>query len=272
MLGARSDSTGWRRRMIDGTNRRCSRGRSNRWALVASLLCLTPHGAAAQWQWPERAQDLRALPADFPPERLSAVMRGFTSALGVRCSYCHVGEEGQPLESYDFVSNANPNKDRARAMYRLLGTVNDQLSEIEPSGARVNMWCHTCHNGKPRPQTLAEAVDERSASSGPDEAFRYFRELRDRYYGAGAYDFSPSNVVTLASSLQERGDQETAGRFFEANVVDHPTSWEAAAGLGDFFAATGRLEAAREQYRRALELDPAPNPQLEAKLRALGPQ
>lgn len=256
--------------MIDGTNRGAV------WTLpiwLATVMCLVwsfPDAAAAQWRWPEQARDLRELPADFPPERLSAVMRGFTSALGVRCSYCHVGEEGQPLETYDFVSNENPNKDRARAMYRLLGAVNDQLSEVEPSGTRVNMWCHTCHNGKPRPQTLAEAVDERYESSGPDEAFRYFRELRDRYYGAGAYDFTPANIASLASSLLQRGDEDTARRFFEANVVDHPDSWEAAEGLGDFFAATDRLDAAREEYIRALELGPAPNPQLEAKLRALG--
>jgi tetratricopeptide (TPR) repeat protein len=256
--------------MIDGTDRRSGRTRPYRWALAAFLISLTPHGAAAQWRWPERAEDLRELPADFPPERLSAVMRGFTNALGVRCSYCHVGEEGQPLESYDFASNANPNKDRARAMYRLLGTVNDQLSEIEPSGAQVNMWCHTCHNGKPRPQTLGEAVDERFRASGPDEAFRYFRELRDRYYGAGAYDFTPSSVAALASGLLQQGDEDLAGRLFEANVVDYPDSWEAAEGLGDFFAATGRLDAAREQYRRALELAPGPSPQLEAKLRDLG--
>ena len=33
------------------------------------------------------------------------VMPGFTRALGVRCSYCHVGEEGESLSTYDFASD-----------------------------------------------------------------------------------------------------------------------------------------------------------------------
>ena len=61
-------------------------------------------------------------------------MRGFSRALGVRCQYCHVGEEGQPLSEFDFASDDNPNKDRAREMLRMLGTVNDHLDKIERSG------------------------------------------------------------------------------------------------------------------------------------------
>ncbi|MDX1495547.1 MAG: c-type cytochrome, partial [Longimicrobiales bacterium] len=143
------------------------------WLATASVLLLAGRSVdlhAQQWSWPERAENLQELPSDFPPERLGAVMRGFSSALGVRCSYCHVGEEGQPLSTYDFASDANPNKDRARAMYRLLGAVNDHLDEIEPSGPPVNMWCHTCHAGRPKPQTLAEALDETYGVEGGEAA------------------------------------------------------------------------------------------------------
>ena len=45
-------------------------------------------------------------------ERLRPVMMGFTRALGVRCNHCHVGEDGQPLSTFDFVSDENPNKVR----------------------------------------------------------------------------------------------------------------------------------------------------------------
>ena len=131
----------------------------------ASLLVFalaTPLTASAQeWSWPERAENLQVLPADFPPERLSAVMRGFTRALGVRCTYCHVGEEGQPLSTFDFASDDNPKKDIARTMLRMLGVINDTLATIDPSGPkRVNMWCHTCHRGRPRPTTLDEELEE----------------------------------------------------------------------------------------------------------------
>lgn len=42
-------------------------------------------------------------------------MRGFTRALGLRCSHCHVGEEGAPLATYDFAADEKPLKARAEA-------------------------------------------------------------------------------------------------------------------------------------------------------------
>ena len=239
------------------------------WMIALVLTAVPGSGHGQQWSWPDEAQDLRELPADFPPERLSAVMRGFTSALGVRCSYCHVGEEGASLATYDFVSDANPNKDRARAMLRLLGSVNEHLAEIEPSGARVNMWCHTCHQGKPRPQTLAEALDERREADGGDEALAHFRELRERYYGAGAYDFTARNVAAVATAFLQEGDTVTATRMLEMNVLDYPASATAHEALGDGLLASGEREGARAAYERALELLPG-NARIERKLAGIG--
>jgi len=46
-------------------------------------------------------------------------------------------------------------------MYRMLGDISDHWKKIEPSGdKRVNMWCHTCHHGRPRPMTLDEELGE----------------------------------------------------------------------------------------------------------------
>lgn len=75
---------------------------------VAVALLLVGPLQAQDWSWPERAENLTELPADLPPERLGAVIRGFSQALGVRCSHCHVGEEGQPLSTYDFLSDCVP--------------------------------------------------------------------------------------------------------------------------------------------------------------------
>ena len=233
------------------------------------LVTIAPGTQAQQWSWPERAENLTELPEDFPPERLRAVMTGFTGALGVRCSFCHVGEEGQPLSTYDFVSDANPNKDRARAMYRLLGAENDHLEEIEPSGEEVNMWCHTCHQGRPRPQTLDEAVGERARAQGGAAAVAYFRELRAGYYGGPGYDFRPASVARVAFVLTEGGDAEAGLELARLNVEHHPESWEAHVGLGDVARETGDTRTARAAYERALELSPE-NPRIAARLRALG--
>jgi tetratricopeptide (TPR) repeat protein len=221
--------------------------------------------SAQQWSWPERAENLQELPADFPAERLSAVMRGFTNALGVRCSHCHVGEEGQPLSEYDFASDDNPNKVTARSMLTLLGAVNDHLDDIEPTGEEVNMWCHTCHNGKPRPQTLSEAVGERYRAEGPDAAFAYFRELRDLYYGGVQYDFTARNVGQLAAGLLQQGDTVTAQRLFEVNLEDYPGSAVALEGMGDIMRVTGMTDDAIGYYERALEVSPG-NRSVTAKL------
>src|SRR3954471_10923860 len=126
---------------------------------VCAVFAVTTRAEQDRWSWPEKPQNLKVLPPTWTGARLQPVMFGFTRALGVRCSYCHVGEEGKPLTTYDFVSDANPNKDRAREMLRMLGDVNEHLKKLEPSGdKRVNMWCHTCHRGRPRPMTLEEEL------------------------------------------------------------------------------------------------------------------
>ncbi len=56
-------------------------------AVFLSALVLTPANRAnAQWRWPEKAENLQVLPADFPASRLSSVMRGFTVALALASS------------------------------------------------------------------------------------------------------------------------------------------------------------------------------------------
>ncbi len=239
-------------------------------AVAAAVWLAGAEPAAAQeWTWPERAENLTELPEDFPPERLSAVMRGFSQALGVRCSHCHVGEEGRPLSTFDFASDANPNKDRARAMYRMLGVVNDHLDEIDPSGdQRVNMWCHTCHAGKPRPLTLAEAVDESYRSGGGEAAWSRFVGLRDRYFGAAAYDFTASSVDAVGASMAQAGDTVLAWRFFEDNVARYPDDWQARERMGDTWLARGDTARAIEHWERALELLPS-NPRAREKLQRI---
>ena len=118
---------------------------------LTTLLALPAH-AQDKWTWPEKPKNLQVFPKDWSGTRLRPVMVGFTRALGARCSYCHKGEEGKPLSTYDFASDENPNKNRAREMYRMLGEITDHLKKIRPSGDKpVNMWCHTCHHGRPRP-------------------------------------------------------------------------------------------------------------------------
>ena len=81
-----------------------------RYALMAVAFTLCLH-AQERWSWPDTSKNLQVLPKDLPGSRLGPVMKGFTGALGVRCWYCHTGEEGKPLSTFDFASDAKANKE-----------------------------------------------------------------------------------------------------------------------------------------------------------------
>jgi tetratricopeptide (TPR) repeat protein len=229
-----------------------------RLALFAALALLTPATVRAQqWSWPERGENLQVLPEDFPPERLRAVMTGFTRALGVRCSYCHVGEEGQPLSTFDFASDSNPKKDVARTMYRMLGVINDTLGTIQPSGPKpVNMWCHTCHRGRPRPTSLDEELAEVHEAEGIEATVAVYDELRERFYGRGAFDFGEGSLNTLGYALLGEGKAANAVAIFQLNAEQFPESANVWDSLGEGYLATGDKQRAAESYEKSLELDP----------------
>lgn len=100
------------------------------------------------------------LPADMDRGARTELMKHFAQSLGVRCSYCHVGEEGAPLSTYDFESDAKPAKDRARQMLLLTHALNqdeklpgeERVSLTDMSENRVT--CYTCHRGELRPATM----------------------------------------------------------------------------------------------------------------------
>jgi tetratricopeptide (TPR) repeat protein len=247
------------------------------WRRRLVLLCLvwaaSTSAASAraeeQWKWPEKGKNLQVLPKDFPAEKLSAVMRGFSRTLGVRCTYCHVGAEDKPLASYDFVSDKNPNKQRAREMYRMLGSIGDQLAKITPSGdRRVNMWCGTCHQGKPRPLTLEEDLGETYRKSGVAAAVARYGELRERYYGRAAYDFGEGSLNRFAHELLEQGDHDGAIAVFRLNAAQFPQSGDAWGNLAGGYLAAGKRLLAEICYRKALEVAPD-NANALAKLREL---
>src|SRR5262249_48178222 len=162
-------------------------------AIALSAAASAPAQTQEKWSWPEHGKNLQVLPKDFPPERLRAVMSGFARSLGVRCSHCHVGKDGDSWARFDFVSDQNPNKDRAREMYRMLGDINGHLKKIQPSAdRRVNMWCQTCHRGRPRPTTLGEELDAARLGQpgGAAAAVARYRELKQKYDEKGTLDFS----------------------------------------------------------------------------------
>jgi hypothetical protein len=97
-------------------------------------------------------KNLKVLPQDITAPQLLGTMKFFAQSLGVRCNFCHVGAEGQPLSTYDFASDAKPNKDIARGMIRLVKEINGNLPAITGQ-ADSKITCFTCHRGSQTPAT-----------------------------------------------------------------------------------------------------------------------
>jgi len=222
------------------------------------LLVLWGFPALAQdtWTWPAKPSNVQVLPKDMPASQLRSVMTQFASTLGVRCSYCHKGEEGKPLSAYDFVSDENPNKDRAREMLRMLKDINAHLSKLQPSGdQRINMWCHTCHHGKPRPITLEEALMEQYRAKGIQATLDRYAELRKQYYGRDAYDFGEGSLNAVGYLVLEK-DSAGAIRVLELNAKLFPQSGNVWDSLGEACLKAGDQKRAEESYEKSLTLDP----------------
>jgi len=112
--------------------------------------------------WPARISNARVLPAEIGSERLRMTMVGFARSLGVRCTFCHVGEEGAPLGTLDFASDANPHKDVARGMLRMTQRLNEtDLPALIGESQAPRVTCFTCHRGSTTPARMPSAPPAR---------------------------------------------------------------------------------------------------------------
>jgi len=228
--------------------------------LLLTAPFLTPSAEAQpRWSWPEKGKNLKVLPKDTPPEKLRAVMTGFTRALGVRCSHCHVGEEGKPLDAYDFASDKNEKKVVARGMLKMLGKVNKQLESIQPTKAkaeRANMWCHTCHHGRPVPMTLAEELTRVYSAAGTDSTIARYRSLRQRFHGSASYDFREGSLVEVANAVLEKKDPHGAIAILYVDAEFFPESGFVHEALGEAYLAAADTAQAITHYEKSVALEP----------------
>jgi len=222
-----------------------------------TILLTLPSQAQDRWTWPEKPANIQVLPKDWPGSKLRPVMLGFTRALGVRCTHCHKGEEGKPLTTYDFASDENPNKNRAREMLRMLESVNGHLEKIEPSGdKKVNMWCHTCHHGRPRPMTLQEELGEQYRAKGIKSVVEHYADLKKKYYNRGAYDFGERALNEFGYEVLEKNDATGAIEVFKLNAGEYPQSGNVWNSLAEGYMKAGDMKLAEENFEKALSLDP----------------
>lgn len=112
----------------------------NRPRLVFALCCLgLPAGAA-----PEH-KNLQVLSKDISKDELKKTMEGFAEQLGVKCAFCHVGEQ--------YEKDERPHKADARRMIKLVLDLKARKADyFGPRAKEGAITCGMCHRGKSEPQ------------------------------------------------------------------------------------------------------------------------
>ena len=120
---------------------------------------------------PPGFKNLRVLPTDISRPNLMNTMKLFAQSLGVRCTHCHVGEEGKPLSTFDFASDAKPAKLTARKMLAMVHRINrEDLGVTDLS--QVKVTCFTCHRGSTKPLAMPPDAPVPVAPAAPAKTER----------------------------------------------------------------------------------------------------
>jgi photosynthetic reaction center cytochrome c subunit len=225
-------------------------------ALALVLFVALSQGADAQFP-PDKTKNLKVLPADIPIRALIDTMAGFTRALGVRCTYCHAGREGEPLASYDFVADDKPEKAKAREMLRMVSAINGEhlVKLATRRDPRITVTCATCHRGIAQPRPLQQVLLIAYDAGGADSVVAEYRALRERYYGSAAYDFGEVPLADVANTLRARNLLADALRLYILNTEVSPKSGFAFRMAADGQLAAGDTAAAVASLRRAIAIN-----------------
>lgn len=246
---------------------------SDRLARGLLLLALSAPAlpSSARAQIPDKFTNLKVLPKGIDRRDLMATMRGFAGSLGVRCTACHVGKEGEPMSSWDFAADDKAMKRKARVMLRMVREINGQYLANLPdrSTPNVTVTCTTCHRGVRRPEPIDQIVEQTLRDQGIDSAVAQYDALRKEYYGSASYDFTDRPLLELARRLGGAGDSKAALQVLQLSATYNPESAQSYFAIGQIHERAGDKQAAIDAYRKALELAPGFR-QAEQRLKALG--
>ena len=129
---------------------------------VVSIIALTSMTAPQQQ---EGFTNLKVLPKSLSHQQLGKIMHEWSNSLNVHCDFCHAPKtEGKGL---DFASDAKPEKEMARHMYKMMNNINEKYFEAKKDSLGMVMTtginCNTCHRGEAHP----EVKDAPSMMHGP---------------------------------------------------------------------------------------------------------
>jgi tetratricopeptide (TPR) repeat protein len=221
--------------------------------LVCSFLMIQSLSA----QDSDKLENLQVFPKDISKKELVTIMKTFTSGLGVRCNFCHVGE-GTDEVPFIFSVDHKPEKKTARAMILMMKAINDQYLKNMPleDEPRISVTCATCHHGQPRPESMENILRAELNSKGIDSAIQKYRELRTQFYGGDSYDFTAKPLNRVASELMDKSKLPESLALLKLNDEFHQQSAWSELLMGDAYLKSGLKEEALQHYRKSSELDP----------------
>ena len=257
--------------------------------LLTALLAIVPSLALAQGHKfpPDSLVNTQVIAHNTPVMQVIGQMRNITGDLGVRCPFCHVGQEGQPLDQFDFASDDKREKLVARQMMRMVAEINRRLDTLPGHGAGQHpaghdhaaatpttrsaplVTCRTCHHGVSLPVTLQSILLTADSTAGADSAMRAYRALRERYYGRDAYDFGEQSLNITAFRLARAGKVDDALAFLALNEQFYPTSSGTSVFRGNVLLMRADTNGAAMSYREAIRRD-STNMEARGRLRDIG--
>jgi hypothetical protein len=126
--------------------------------IVTALFALMVVGMAAMNPPDDdKPKNLKVLPKNISHEDLDKIMDSWKTALGVHCNFCHAPSADSTNHHPDFASDAKPEKNIARHMYKMTGKINKKYFSFakDDKGASIAVVsCVTCHRGSPHPDEV----------------------------------------------------------------------------------------------------------------------
>jgi tetratricopeptide (TPR) repeat protein len=224
---------------------------------ISSLILAGLLAGSALAEIPDTFTNLEVFPKDIGKRQLLGAMRDFSTSLGVRCTFCHVQKTPGEFDSIDWASDGLEPKKVAKGMMTMVRNINSELLPNATGSQGGIVRCITCHRGLEDPRTLDLVLLDTAEKDGIDVGLARYREMREKYYGTGAYDFSPSTLTGVAEVLaQGRGDMEGALKTLDLSIEMDPDDANTYLMKGQILILEGDREGVLSNMDKVLELDP----------------